>query len=260
MGGVFGRRAYWRGEPGPDDSRPLPQPSSKEALAVLTQKAARNFFVFGTVLFGGVFIALTIDTVRQVPQLTHAEALTPDVVAGKSLWEENNCMGCHTLLGEGAYYAPELTKVTERRDKAFLKAFLKDPEAMFPGERRMPNFHFNDKQIDQLIAFFDWMAKIDTQGFPPKPHLAQIAPPAQAAGALARPAQIGSTCLACHSLGGQGGAVGPSLDGIGSRRDEAWLKTWLADPAKVKPGTTMPNLQLGQADIDTLAHYLAQQK
>lgn len=228
---------------------------------MLTQKAARNFFVLGTTLFGAVFIALTVDTIRQAPALTHADKITPDVIAGKSLWEANNCMGCHTLLGEGAYYAPELTKVTERRDKAFLKAFLKDPEAMYPGERRMPNFHFSDQQVDQLIAFFDWIGKIDTQGFPPKPRLAQVAAaPAQAATLADRPAMIGSTCQACHTIGGQGGAVGPSLDGIGSRRDEAWLKTWLSDPTKVKPDSKMPNLHLAQADIDALATYLAKQK
>lgn len=227
---------------------------------MLTQKAARNFFVLGTVLFGGVFIALTVDTVRQVPKLTHAEAITPDVVAGKSLWEANNCMGCHTLLGEGAYYAPELTKVAQRRDKAFLKTFLKDPEAMYPGQRRMPNFHFTERQIDQLIAFFDWIGKVDTQGFPPTPRLAQIAPPAGAATLVDRPALIGSTCQACHTIGGSGGAVGPKLDGIGSRRSEDWIKAWLADPAKVKPGAKMPNLQLAKGDIDALAHYLAQQK
>jgi nitric oxide reductase subunit C len=229
-------------------------------MAVLTQKAARNFFVLGTLLFGGVFIALTVDTVKQVPKLTNAETLTPDVVAGKALWEHHNCMGCHTLMGEGAYYAPELTKVTQRRDKTFLQAFLKDPEAMFPGERRMPNFHLSDDEVNQLIAFFDWVGKVDTQGFPPKPRLAQIVPPAQAATLADRPAMIGSTCQACHSIGGQGGAVGPKLDGIGSRRDEAWIKTWLTDPSKVKPDSKMPNLHLAQADIDALAKYLATQK
>lgn len=42
-------------------------------------------------------------------------------------------MGCHTLLGEGAYYAPELTKVVERRSAAWIDRFLQDPEAMYPG-------------------------------------------------------------------------------------------------------------------------------
>lgn len=140
---------------------------------MLTQKAAKTFFVVGTVLFGGVFLSLTFDTVKRTPRLTNAQALTPSVIAGKKIWDEKNCMGCHTLLGEGAYFAPELTKVSERRDPAFLKAFLRDPEAMFPGQRRMPNYRFSDEEIDQMIAFLQWVSKIDTQGFPPKPRFNQ---------------------------------------------------------------------------------------
>ena len=32
--------------------------------------------------------------------------MTPAVVAGKHVWHRKNCINCHTLLGEGAYYAP----------------------------------------------------------------------------------------------------------------------------------------------------------
>jgi nitric oxide reductase subunit C len=37
------------------------------------------------------------------------------VVRGKHFWETRNCIGCHTLLGEGAYFAPELGNVYKRR-------------------------------------------------------------------------------------------------------------------------------------------------
>lgn len=138
---------------------------------MLTQKAAKTFFVAGTVIFGGAFLYLTVDTVKKTPQLTNAHTMTPQVIAGKRIWDEKNCMGCHTLLGEGAYYAPELTKVMDRRDRAFVAMFLKDPEKMFPGMRRMPNYRFSDQEIDDLIAFLEWTGKINTQGFPPKPKL-----------------------------------------------------------------------------------------
>ena len=77
-------------------------------------------------------VALTVDTVRQVPSLSHEDAMTAEVVRGKHLWDRKNCMGCHTILGEGAYYAPELTRVVERRGKEWIALFLRDPEAMFP--------------------------------------------------------------------------------------------------------------------------------
>ena len=81
---------------------------------MLSKSAARKFFLVGTILCSGAFILLTVDTIRQVPKLTKEENLTPQVIRGKHVWDRNNCMGCHTLMGEGAYYAPELTKVYER--------------------------------------------------------------------------------------------------------------------------------------------------
>ena len=37
------------------------------------------------------------------------------MVAGKHVWHRKNCINCHTLLGEGAYYAPDLTKIAQQR-------------------------------------------------------------------------------------------------------------------------------------------------
>ncbi|MDB6133470.1 MAG: Membrane-bound dehydrogenase domain protein [Verrucomicrobiales bacterium] len=39
-----------------------------------------------------------------------------------------------------------------------------------------------------------------------------------------------AACVNCHMLGGKGSPVGPALDGIASRRDEAYLTESLADP------------------------------
>jgi len=88
-----------------------------------------------------------------VPAQTRAANITAEVARGKRIWEDNNCMGCHTLFGEGAYYAPELTKAVERRGKPWLRLFLKNPEGMYPNDRKMVNYHFNDAQIEDAIAF-----------------------------------------------------------------------------------------------------------
>ena len=63
-------------------------------------------------------------------------------------------MGCHTILGEGACYAPELSRVMERRDPEWIRVFIKDPEAMCPGGRKMVKYDYADEQIDDLIPFF----------------------------------------------------------------------------------------------------------
>jgi nitric oxide reductase subunit C len=74
------------------------------------------------------------------------------------------------------------------------------------------------------------------------------------------PKVFNQLCIACHSLGGQGGIVGPPLDDVGSRRDYNNLVAWLTDPQKVKPGTLMPKLPLSEPDIVELASYLSQMK
>jgi nitric oxide reductase subunit C len=222
---------------------------------MLSKSHARLFFLTATGGFSLVFLGLTLDTLRQVPARTHSEALTAEVVHGKELWESNNCMGCHTLLGEGAYYAPELTRVVERRGKEWMRIFLRDPQAMFPGERKMVQYDFTDEEIDALIAFFDWVGKIETNGFPAKPDL--VAPTSVAAApALEAPETFKSVCVACHSVRGNGGHVGPALDTVGQRYTMASLDAWLADPQAVKPGTAMPNLNLSPETRQELATWL----
>ncbi len=227
---------------------------------MLSKSQARFFFLAATVGFSGVFLWLTIDTVKQVPARSNEAAMTAEVVRGKEIWERNNCMGCHTLLGEGAYYAPELTKVVERRGKEWMRVFLRDPEAMFPKQRKMPNYKFTEDEISEVIAFFDWIGKIDTNGFPPPPDLAPPAPIPTADVVSAkrgnRPALLSTVCIACHTIGGKGGAVGPTLDRVNERFTAAELKVWLSNPQQVRPGTAMPNLGLTPAQVDELTSWL----
>ncbi len=224
---------------------------------MLSKSAAKAFFLGGTALFAVAFIALTVDTFRQIPSYTHSEALSPAVIRGKQLWEENNCMGCHTLLGEGAYYAPELTRVHSRRGEAFIRSMLRDPEAMYPGQRKMVKYDFTESEIDDLVAFFAWIDRMNLNGFPPTPSLAGASAGTTAMVDDGRPAQFEQVCKACHSLGGRGGNVGPALDGIATRRDADYLKRWLQDPAAVKPGTTMPNLHLSEEQVSEMVAYLS---
>lgn len=235
---------------------------------MLSKSQARLFFLSGTLVFSCVFLYLTVDSMGKVPEQTRAANLTDAVKQGKHLFDKNNCMGCHTILGEGAYYAPELTKVYERRGPDWIKAFLADPQAMYPGQRKMVNYHFKPEEIDELVAFFEWIGKMDLNGFPPKPDLqpaaaAQTSSTSNTAAAstqLAAPAKFTAICSSCHQLGGSGGAVGPALDGVGTRRDAAWIDTWLKDPNQVKPGTTMPKLPLSDAERQELVSFLANQK
>ncbi len=231
---------------------------------MLSKSQARAFFVGGTFLFSAIFLWLTVDTLRQIPKQSKTENMTASVIRGKHLFDKNNCMGCHTIMGEGGYYAPELTKVYERRGPEWMTIFLKDPQAMYPGERKMTQYNLKDEEITDLIAFFKWIGEIDLNGFPAKPDLAPAAAAAPVSASAdaktasaPKPAMISSVCMGCHSVGGQGGKVGPSFDGVGSRMTEAEIAAFIGDPQKVRPGTAMPNLGLSEPVKTELASYLA---
>ncbi len=132
---------------------------------MLSKKQARAFFLGGTLVTFLIFIGLTVYSLSKGQDQSNYEKITEQVVRGKALWESNNCMGCHTILGEGAYYAPELTKVLERRGEGYVKSVLMTPNPWEPNGRKMVAYGFTEDQANDLVAFFDWIDKIDLNGF-----------------------------------------------------------------------------------------------
>ena len=101
---------------------------------------------------------------------------------GKLTSQAKNCMNCHTLLGNGAYYAPDLTKAwldpawsndgpmmgmtgKETREEAMAE-FLQHPSKYPTHARMMPNLGITAEEAKGLVAFLKHMSSIDTNGFP----------------------------------------------------------------------------------------------
>ena len=216
----------------------------------MTRKGGRLFALWCTGLATVAFLALTVDSHQQFGRLTNAQNITPEVTRGKDVWHKYNCINCHTLFGEGAYYAPDLTKITQHRGEPYLKAYMKDPSQFYDEKkhrRLMPRQNLSEQEIADLIRFLDWVSKVDNQGWPPRPILvtgASIpgtdrpvtpqaglgAGPASAPGG--RPVAAGSSpiaqgealfrsvtpsCTACHSIAPGVNMAGPTLAGIGAR-------------------------------------------
>lgn len=227
--------------------------------AVLSKSQARVFFLGGTGLFSAIFLALSIDSMRQIPKLTREHELSDQVARGKAIWEANNCMGCHTLFGEGAYYAPELTKVVDRRGEAWIRLFLKDPQKMFPGQRKMVRYDFTEEQASDVIAFLAWCGRVNLQGFPAKPPLEGLMRPTSTTAVAndpSQPALFRSICVACHAVGGAGGVVGPALDEVYRRKTREEMITWISDPQTLKPGTAMPKIEMTREQLNEIVDYL----
>ncbi|MDE2402549.1 MAG: c-type cytochrome [Burkholderiales bacterium] len=140
---------------------------SKGASGGFTKQMARNMFYGGSAFFILLFAALVFHSEQQIPKRSHAENITPAVIAGKRIWETRNCIGCHTLLGEGAYFAPELGNVYKRRGPEFIKAWIKAQPTHVPGRRQMPQFDLNDQQLNDLVEFLKWTGEVNTENWPP---------------------------------------------------------------------------------------------
>lgn len=220
----------------------------------MNKKQTRLFAIGSTLVAAVVFLGLTLDSHRQFPKLTNAENITPAVKSGMDVWHKYNCVNCHTLFGEGAYYAPDLTKITQLRGEAYLTAYMKDPSQFYDEQRHrrlMPKQDLAEQEIKDLIAFLDWVSKVDNQGWPPRPILVtgatipgtdMAAAPSQAASAPAaggtatppgarpltgdeNPIALGErlfrsatpACNACHSVAPNANMAGPTLHGLGAR-------------------------------------------
>ncbi|GAB2735660.1 hypothetical protein GCM10027019_14070 [Melaminivora jejuensis] len=222
----------------------------------MNKRQTRLFAIVATAISAAAFLILTLDSHRKFDQLTNAESITPAVTLGKDVWHRNNCINCHTLFGEGAYYAPDLTKITKLRGEAYLKAYMKDPSKFYDEQRHrrlMPKQDLSDEDIAGLIAFFEWVSNVDNQGWPPRPILVTgsalpgadrsvdqqtsdakvergsiAAPPgARPLAGDENPIALGErvfrtatpACTACHSTAPGVDMAGPSLAGVVGRTE-----------------------------------------
>lgn len=143
---------------------------------VMTKSMARNIFYGGSLFFIAIFLGLSLHSHRYiVTTSTDTAALTESVVLGKHVWERKACINCHSLIGEGAYFAPELGNVMTRwgvqddPEAAYeqLKAWMQAMPTGIEGRRQMPYFALTDEEYRALSDFLRWTDGIDTQGWPP---------------------------------------------------------------------------------------------
>ncbi|UXY16925.1 cytochrome c [Chitiniphilus purpureus] len=224
----------------------------------MNKRQARIFALASTGVAVLAFLLLTLDSHRQFPKLTNEQNLTPQVVRGKDVWHKYNCINCHTIFGEGAYYAPDLTKIAQQRGEPYLRAYMRDPAKFYDEQRHrrlMPRQDLSETEITDLIAFLDWVSRVDNQGWPPRPILvagsslpgadltidqqkqvaaapaggkAPQAPAARPVQSQDNPIALGQAvfrsaspaCMACHSVAPGVNLAGPSLAGVAARAQQ----------------------------------------
>lgn len=109
-----------------------------------------------------IFVALSLmsflDSRGQVVP-TGVEYAGYDAVEGKRIFQAYNCMGCHTIVGNGAYLGPDLTKLYNHVGPAWLEAFLPSagswPTQTAVQVQLQKPAVATDADVESVSAYFD---------------------------------------------------------------------------------------------------------
>lgn len=120
-----------------------------------------------------------------------------NAVEGFKVAIDYNCMDCHTIVGNGAYYAPDLTLIARRAyNPENIRALLDT----FVGSKYMP-FNLTDREKDALTAWLLYLRDLNTNGWPPMPKVS-LKPVTKT---LEKGREIYlANCQACHGKDGRG--------------------------------------------------------
>jgi mono/diheme cytochrome c family protein len=171
------------------------------------------------------------------------------------VYERYKCSECHQFNGVGGTLAPDLSYEGSRAQRQWLISFLKNPQTLRPTlVLRMPQFNMTDQEAAILADYVGIVlqsplvdpSKIDPKSFSPEKV------------ALGRQLyEVKYQCQSCHTIGSNGGYVGPNLSNAGNWLTPAWIAAWLRNPQALVPGTIEPRRSLTEDEIQALTAYLA---
>jgi cytochrome c oxidase cbb3-type subunit III len=172
---------------------------------------------------------------------------TPEGVEQGATLFQTHCSYCHGARGEGGRGA-DLTTGQYRRGGSDASLFTSVRNGI-PGTE-MPAVRSTDDEVWMMVAF---VKRLGTAG------LREKAPGDRAAGSAVYHGKGG--CTVCHSIGREGGSLGPDLSDVGRGRDLRYLEESLVSPEAdvplryraiqvvTKSGQTVSGLRLNEDDI-----------
>jgi len=124
-----------------------------------------NRFV-ASALFSGVALLLAQPAFAQDKSAQASTFVASDSLAkaGETVWSAKGCLSCHTF-GKENVIAPDLAGVFGRRAPAWIRSFIRDPDAMLEADDtakallerynflRMPNFKLTDAEVEAVMHY-----------------------------------------------------------------------------------------------------------
>lgn len=166
---------------------------------VIATMHAKRWAAFGVLaLWGTLLVCVPARPLSAEPE--PVAALPHDPLAGRKVFIEKGCPKCHAIWGEGGSLGPDLGKVGVWRSVMELAGVLwnHSPEMIEKmRERRIVRPAISTDEMADLAAFLYFLNYFDQPGDASKGEWLFTH----------------KGCIECHNVGGQGGHVGPALDG-----------------------------------------------
>jgi ubiquinol-cytochrome c reductase cytochrome b subunit len=191
--------------------------------------------------------ALTGLGLRDAPDRFDPEVWGPQALAGALIAEGDGatCQRCHV---DGGPASPvRVTRIS--RDDEWLLFHMADPVAIAPGARAADPGVAPVHDDDEARAVLAYLRRLR----------AGAVPPTVEARAVVAVRVVGTRCVACHTIDGDGGTTGPDLSRVGARRDAAAIRRIVTNPNDEYGDSMMPVYggRLDAAAIVAVADYLA---
>ncbi|MBI4837954.1 MAG: c-type cytochrome [Nitrospirae bacterium] len=189
---------------------------------------------------------------------------------GWKIFREYNCTGCHKLkkYERPVRIGPALSSISKKVSRKWLIGWLKNPKDYLP-DAKMPAFKLSDEKIGYIADYLMSLksphppfAK-ESQSIVINPLLIERKiPPLKkrdAGGFLSEGKTLVSSfgCLGCHLIHKKGGSFAPEFSFIGDKVKPEWLFYFLKKPRSYDAKTTMPEFNMSDGEIRSIAAYLS---
>lgn len=200
---------------------------------------------------------LTVGAIRATPSATTTRLantqeervlrLPAEELAGLRYFRQEQCGACHNLANGEPKSGPNLAGLETHASPDWATNHFRSPGETL-GKRMALPVQLTAPQINALLIFASKLTAEDALNL-------ENTPTPLTAGASV---YVSNLCSSCHKINGAGGQVGPSLNGLSSRRSREWVERHFKAPKILSPGSIMPAYRFSAAEQEALVSYLFQ--
>jgi cbb3-type cytochrome oxidase cytochrome c subunit len=151
-------------------------------------------------------------------------------------FRKERCEACHNLVEGDPKSGPTLAGMEHHRPPEWMTEHFKH------SSQRPPTV----METNALVTFVQKLT-------PENAELLTEATPRIVDGAQV---YVENLCGSCHQVNGSGGEIGPSLNGLATRRSRVWVEKHFASPKALSPGSTMPSYHFSSSQQNAIINYL----